>query len=127
MAMIKKISVTGYSIGWGAHAALEGLAPEAQLALVKKTVEKAISACGVSDIMQVIPSGWNKGVAGPLRNQRHNGIKYAYWAVYEMLNGWAQCQGDQLAADRKLVPYVGVELLSQTLYEAEKVLTTFAS
>ena len=44
-----------------------------------------------------------------------------------MLNGWAQCQGDQLAADRKLVPYVGVELLSQTLYEAEKVLTTFAS
>lgn len=113
-------------IGWGVHPSLETLTPEEQLALLQATVEKAIAACVVVDIMQVIPSGWNKGVAGPLRNQRHNGIKYAYWAVYEMLNGWAQCQGDQLAADRKLVPYVGVKLLSKTLYEAENVLKIFA-
>ena len=127
MAAVKQITSTPTQIGWGVHPSLETLTPEEQLALVKATVEKAIALCGVSDVMKVIPSGWNKGVAGPLRNQRYNGIKYAYWAVYEMLNGWAQCQGDQLAADRKLFPYVGVELLSKTLYEAQNVLKTFAS
>lgn len=65
MAVVKQITSTVTQIGWGVHPSLETLTPEEQLVLVKAAVEKAIALCGVSDVMKVIPPGWNKGVAGP--------------------------------------------------------------
>jgi hypothetical protein len=115
MAQVTQFSETGFSIGWGTHPRLAGLTASAQVELVLGEVEKATALCGVTDIMQVIPSGWNNGVAGPLRTKSHNGIKWAYYPVYEMING---------------VRGLSVERFDQatataTLYAAEKAIENF--
>jgi hypothetical protein len=115
MARITQFSETGFSIGFGTHPRLLGLTAAAQVELVTTEAAKATATCGVTDILQVIPSGRNNGVAGPLRTKRHNGVKWAYASVYEMmhgLRGLAVERFDQATA-------------TATLYAAEATIKTF--
>lgn len=115
MAQITRFSETGFSIGFGTHPRLAGLTSSAQVDLITTEAAKATAVCGVTDIMQVIPSGWNNGVAGPLRTKRHNGVKWAYASVYEMMNGLRGLsveRFDQATA-------------TATLYAAEATIKTF--
>ena len=114
MAKITQFSETGFSIGYGTHPRLAGLTPAAQLELINAEVDKATSLCGVTDIMQVIPAGWNNGVAGPLRTKRFNNIKWAYAPVYEMMNSM-----------NGLSHHFDQATATAALYAAEKTIKTF--